>query len=126
MPTRFARRHASLKMTEGENGLLICPLMAEEFFDLVLLCLGHVQIFSGALGVVIRQSLAGMFQIGVHQLLRRDDVAAQVQALRAERVAHSVEALNSGSGAAGGFVDVLLDGLDGFFASVGSSIAASA
>jgi hypothetical protein len=54
MPTRVARRHASLKITEGKNGLLICPLMAEEFFDLVLLGLGHVEIFPGALGVVIR------------------------------------------------------------------------
>lgn len=46
-----------------EVGLLSYRLMAEELFDLVLLGLGHVQIFSGVLGVVIRQRLAGMFQI---------------------------------------------------------------
>ena len=99
--------------------------MAEEFFDLVLLGLGHVEIFSGVFGVVIRQGLAGMFQIGVHQLLRRYDVATKVQALRAERAFHVVEALGGGGGAAGDFVDILLDGLDGFFASVGGGVAAS-
>ena len=56
-------------------------LVAQEFLDLFHLRLGHVQIPSGALGIVVLQGLARLFQIDFHQLLRGGNVGTQAEPL---------------------------------------------
>lgn len=74
--------------------------MAEEFLDGLQLGFGHVEIFLGALRVLLLHIQPRFGEIEVHALLRRNDVSAQTVAGRGLLAFQIVEALRNRGGPA--------------------------
>ena len=83
--------------------------MAEEFLDGLEFGFGHIEIFLGALRVLLLHINSRFGEIGVHALLGRDDVPAQAVAGRGLLAFQVVERLRNRRSAALDVRGLLLD-----------------
>lgn len=83
--------------------------VAEEFLDGLKLGFGHVQIFLGALEVIVLPRGLRLGEIGVHARLGGDDISAQAVACSGLLALESIEALNGRGSAAVQVIRFLLD-----------------
>src|SRR5262252_8149810 len=94
----------SLSITSAATGLV-----AQEFLDLLELCLTNVQVLPRTLGIVRLNRLLCLIEVDLHQLLRRGDVSAQIHSLRTHRATQAIESVGNGIRTARSLVHVVLE-----------------